>query len=122
MPARALYGLAVAAAVVTALPSAAATGSLADDGSSPAACELPGAGTDPFADRAGLLAQYEQLPHPCLEEIFSACAVASGQTLLDLGSAAVCSFGYEALLSQRFGGNFPALVAWWRSQREAAPQ
>jgi hypothetical protein len=81
-------------------------------------CDLPGSGEDPLTDRAGLLAQYERLPHACLQEIFVACSTAADAALLDFGSAAVCSFGYEALLSQRFGGSFRALMAWWRAQRE----
>lgn len=88
----------------------------------PAACELPASQVDPLADRAGILAQYERLPHSCLRAIFSACSTASSQALLDFGSAAVCSFGYEALLKQAFGGNFRALMAWWHTQRREAVQ
>jgi hypothetical protein len=29
-----------------------------------------------------------------------------------------CSLGHEALLRRVFGGDFNALLAWWRSQRE----
>lgn len=85
-------------------------------------CQLPGSGHDPMADRAGLLAQYERLPPSCLQAIFAACTSAASRTLLDFGSAAICSFGYEALLKQRFGGNFGALLAWWRDQRDQPVQ
>jgi hypothetical protein len=87
----------------------------------PDACELPGAQADPLTDRAALLAQYERLPHACLTALFEACTDAAGSSLLDFGSAAVCSFGYEALLKQAFHGNFGALMAWWRSQRGEEP-
>ena len=83
----------------------------------PPACELPASSADPLGDRAGVLALYERLPRACLHEIFTACSTAASETLLDFGSAAVCSFGYEALLSQGFGGNFRALMAWWRAQQ-----
>ena len=86
----------------------------------PLSCELPTSDTDPLADRAGLLARYERLPQACLREIFSACSEASRSGLLDFGTAAACSLGYEALLSQAFGGSFQALMAWWRERRGEA--
>lgn len=81
------------------------------------ACVLPGDGADPLGDRAGLLAEYERLPQSCLQELVRTCTSISNRSLLDFGSAAACSFGYEALLSQRFGGDFRALMAWWNSER-----
>jgi hypothetical protein len=85
-------------------------------------CELPASDRNPMSDRAGILAEYQRLPTACLQQIVRACSAASSRTLLDFGSAAVCSFGYEALLAQQFGGNFPALLAWWRSQADPSPQ
>ena len=114
MDARALRTLLLAAAVSIALPVASETVALS--------CELPASDVDPLTDRAGILARYERLPRACLHEIFVACSAAAGEALLDFGSAAVCSFGYEALLRQGFGGNFPALMAWWRTQRSGAPR
>ena len=112
---RAAAALALAAVAPLASAEMAATSAI------PAACgELPGAGQDPLSDRAGILAEYKRLPHACLQEIFSTCATAANQSLLDLGSAAVCSFGYEALLSQGFNGNFRELMAWWRTQKTRA--
>jgi hypothetical protein len=115
MRATALCGLLAATAVAIALPA---------DAAEPEArsCELPAAGADPLTDRAGILAQYERLPRACLDEIFATCTAAASRSLLDPGSAAVCSFGYEALLRQGFGGNFRALLAWWRSQRNESLQ
>lgn len=114
MDARALRCLAAAAVVMASFPA------LAEAPSS--ACELPASDSHPLADRAGILAQYERLPQPCLRQIFSACSIAANASLLDFGSAAVCSFGYEALLKQGFGGNFRALMAWWQAQRSQALQ
>ena len=85
-------------------------------------CELPASEVDPLSDRAGILAEYERLPQSCLRELFTACNRASRRTLLDFGAAATCSFGYEALLNRGFGGNFHALLAWWRGQRDQALQ
>jgi hypothetical protein len=116
MHSHALRCLVAAAALAAVLPAAAAEESTA------AACEPHAASLDPLADRAATQAHYEQLPPACLREIFTACTAAAGQTLLDLGSAAVCSFGYEAFLKQAFGGNFRALMAWWRSQKDEALQ
>ena len=112
MQARALRCL-VAAAVVLATPPAAAETADSD-------CHLPASEVDPLADRAGILAAYEGLPQSCLQDIFTACSRAASHTLLDFASAAVCSFGYEALLKQGFGGNFRALLTWWSSQRQEA--
>lgn len=88
----------------------------------PHSCPLPADSAHPLADRAGLLAQYERLPHACLQELVKACTDLSGRALLDFGTASACSFGYEALLSQRFGGNFQALMAWWNSEHPPAVQ
>lgn len=115
MQARILRRLVAAASLAATVPLAGAE--------APDSCgALPGAGEDPLGRRAEILAQYRQLPAACLQDIFTACASAANQTLMDLGSAAVCSFGYEALLSQRFGGNFRELMAWWQSQRATAVQ
>lgn len=110
MDARALRRLLAAAALAAAAPAG------AQPPSSP--CELPGPEREPLAHRADLLAEYEQLPRSCLQAIFTTCASASSRTLLDFGSAAVCSFGYEALLKQHFHGNFRALLAWWRTLQD----
>lgn len=110
MEARDLRCVLAAAALAAAMPP------LGADSAAPS-CDLPATGTHPLEDRAGILAEYERLPHACLDEIFSACSLAANESLLDFQSAAICSFGYEALLEQRFGGNFRALLAWWLSQR-----
>lgn len=112
MRAIALHFLIAAAAACLVMPQEARAG----DGP---ACELP-EDMDPLAAREELLAQFERMPRPCLEGIFRECTAASSRGLLDLGAAAVCSFGYEALLRQGFGGNFHALMAWWRSEKQDA--
>jgi hypothetical protein len=110
MHARTLRGLLAAAALLTLAHARA-------DLAAPR-CEIPGSEAGLLADRAGLLAQYRRLPTPCLQQIFRACTEEADRSLLDLGSAAVCSLSYEALLQQEFGGSFPALLAWWRTGQD----
>lgn len=114
MPASALRILLAATVLAVAAPLTAEPA-----GSS---CELPAAAGEPLAGRAEALAQFERLPPACLKQIVRECTTAAGEALLDPGTASLCSFGYEALLSQGFGGNFPALLAWWRAERQVAGQ
>lgn len=72
----------------------------------------------PLADREGALARFERLPEHCLKRVFRYCAAIAGETMLDGGSAARCSVAYEALLRRSFRGDFHALMAWWRSDRD----
>ena len=58
------------------------------------------------------------MPERCLKALFKECGDAAGRQMLDLGSAAICSIGYEALLKQGFNGDFHALIGWWRRQRD----
>jgi hypothetical protein len=39
---------------------------------------------------------------------------------INLYEATVCSATGEALLKRRFNGDFGALLAWWRAQRQSA--
>jgi hypothetical protein len=87
-----------------------------------AGCELPqqAEGAHPLASRSESLSRYEAMPAHCLKALFMVCTEAARTQLLDLGSAAACSIGYEALLRTGFGGNFHALMAWWNTQRTGA--
>jgi hypothetical protein len=84
-------------------------------------CRAPGLQAHPFVDRGAALLSFEQLPERCLKALFIECAEDAGVRILDLGTAAVCSIGYEALLKRGFGGDFHALVGWWRRQNSDAP-
>ena len=75
---------------------------------------------DAVTERQELLEQYEALPQHCLKAIVIVCSQAAGTGLLDLGHAAACSIGYEALLKRGFGGDFKAMLAWWRTQRDGS--
>ena len=72
----------------------------------------------PLAERERLLARFGQEPLVVLERTYLRCARVSAQRLMALDEAAVCSTASEALLKRRFGGDFAALLAWWRLRRD----
>lgn len=89
-------------------------------GAPEAQCAAPTAqGNEIFPDRAETISAMEQLPQDCLKSLVAACGRSANTHLLDLGSAAMCSMGYEALLRKGFNGSFPAMMAWWRGERAA---
>jgi hypothetical protein len=107
--------LAMCAAVASASPEAARPA-----GQPASSClEQSAAGLDVLGDREEQLARYEALPPQCLKSIVVTCSEAANAALLDLGQAATCSIGYEALLNRGFNGNFQALMAWWRQRNQA---
>lgn len=111
-----------AALLLMGMAQAGTAASVQPPGESLAHCELPrpADGTHPLANRAESLSRFEAMPPQCLKAMFMVCTEAARTQLLDLGSAAACSIGYEALLRSGFGGNFQALMAWWRAQRSAS--
>jgi hypothetical protein len=54
-----------------------------------------------------------------LEREFWRCDHAATQALLDSGTAEVCGAVTEALKARRFGGDFTAMVRWWRAHKDA---
>lgn len=82
-------------------------------------CRVPELPAHPLVARSASITWFEQMPESCLKAMFMECAAATREHILDLGSATFCSVGYEALLKRGFGGDFHALMGWWRSQREA---
>ena len=93
----------------------------AQAGEAPGAqCEAPTAhGSIMFPDREETISSMEEMPENCLKTLVVLCGRSANQGLLDLGSAAMCSMGYEALLRKGFGGSFHAMMAWWRGARAA---
>jgi hypothetical protein len=83
-----------------------------------AECEIPPVPTHPLMDRDEGLSQYIQMPEHCLKTMYMYCSAASEKAVLGRGPMIACSLGHEALLRRVFGGDFNALLAWWRSQRE----
>lgn len=92
----------------------------AEDGSeatpSPAICRAPAYDGPLLLHRQDRIAQYEGLGEQCLKRLVVECNAAASRQLLDAGSAFACSLGYEALLRRGFGGDFQAMLAWWRTR------
>jgi hypothetical protein len=63
-----------------------------------------------------LVAALRELPEKNLKALYLQCARASTQGSIGSNDIALCSIGYEILLKRTFGGDFFALLAWWRSQ------
>lgn len=86
-----------------------------------AQCRAPVPHDRPLANRSETIASMERLPESCLQAILVACNDGANRTILDLGSAAMCSMGYEALLRKGFGGSFPAMLMWWERTKPEQP-
>jgi hypothetical protein len=84
-------------------------------------CRVPALRVHPSLDWRAASSAFEQLPEACLKALFMACDEDANRRILDPGSAAICSIGYEALLKRGFGGDFHALLGWWRSQHPVNP-
>ena len=82
-------------------------------------CRPALAGGHPLAHRAATIASLEHLPESCLKSMLVRCSDNADERLLDLGSAALCSMGYEALLRKSFGGSFGAMLVWWQRDRDS---
>ena len=74
-------------------------------------------GLSPWTDRVEAIRQHGELPQACLKALMRECSRASEQAMLDGDQAITCSIRYEALLRHGFGGDFEALLAWWRADR-----
>lgn len=52
-----------------------------------------------------------------LKQVYLACDRAASRQLLDMETAAHCSFVGEALQKRAFEGNYELLLAWWRTEK-----
>lgn len=112
------FGVMVVLAASMPAPAVSAAGLLRSVDTQEQSCAAPQLRRGhPLAGREEAISHYEALPASCLKTLFLACSRAANAQLLDLGSAAACSIGYEALLRRGFAGDFHALMAWWRVQR-----
>ncbi|TFY98369.1 hypothetical protein [Ramlibacter humi] len=84
----------------------------------PSGCHEPEHAGNPLLHRDERIRQYENLGEPCLKRLLVECNAAASRQLLDEGQAFACSIGYEALLKRGFGGDFQAMLAWWRTAPE----
>lgn len=53
-----------------------------------------------------------------LKRFFLLCSREAAQRMLTLEEGAVCSSAQDALKARSFGGDFSALLAWWRIHRD----
>lgn len=81
-------------------------------------CRAATSHIQPVAEHARVQAEFARLSGTCLKELYLRCSRESSQGLLDFRQAALCSSGHEALLKGEFGGDFNALLAWWRGHRD----
>ena len=61
-----------------------------------------------------IMVRLEGLSDSGLKAFYLHCSRAAAKRSLGSGGIAVCSIGYELLLRRTFGGDFNALLAWWR--------
>ncbi len=59
----------------------------------------------------------ETLPETALKTMYLSCARASSERLLSLDEAVRCSTAADLLKERSFGGDFNAMLAWWRRHR-----
>jgi len=71
-----------------------------------------------WRDRERLLAHFELVGEVNLKVVYLRCARESSQRLLGFDEAARCSVAGEFLRVRSFGGDFNALLAWWRQHRD----
>ena len=71
------------------------------------------------SERTHVETKFAQLSNTCLKELYLWCSRESSQRLLGFSEAIWCSFGHETLLKGEFGGDFNALMDWWRIHRDA---
>src|SRR5437764_1077225 len=105
--------------IALALAAACVAGSARAGTAQDSECRAAVSQAQPLANRNATIASLEQMPDSCLKSLLVECSENAGQRLLDLGSAAVCSMGYEALLHKGFGGSFGAMMVWWQRDRDA---
>ena len=60
----------------------------------------------------------EKIPDTTLKAIYLSCTRVSSQRLLSQDEAFYCSSTADILMRRSFGGDFNALVAWWRQHRQ----
>jgi hypothetical protein len=54
-----------------------------------------------------------------IEKAYWVCDYESSKSMLSMGDAATCSFVFEELKSRKFNGDWPAMLAWWKANKDA---
>ena len=70
------------------------------------------------SDSKALLTHFENVSEAELKTQYLRCARVSSQRLLSLAEAVGCTTTGEVLKARSFGGDFNALIAWWRLHRD----
>ena len=71
-----------------------------------------------LGDHVRLQALYEQIAEHDLKALYLRCDRASRQRQMDFDEAHHCVLAGEVLKQRSFGGDFNALLAWWRLHRD----
>jgi hypothetical protein len=71
-----------------------------------------------MGDLVRLQASFEQVAEGDLKALYLRCDRESRQRRLDFDEALRCTVAGEALKARSFGGDFNALLAWWRLHRD----
>ncbi len=73
-----------------------------------------------WTDRDLIRVRLERLAEPDLKIVYLRCNEAAEWGLLTLEDAARCSLAQEVLKQRVFGGDFEALLNWWRLHRSGS--
>ena len=65
-----------------------------------------------------MAARYEQMPEGHLKLLFLRCSREASRRMLSLDEGALCSAAQDVLKKRSFGGDFNALLSWWRLHRD----
>jgi len=84
-----------------------------------AALNAPTSGDRFAAPSDPIRARIERLSEHETKLFYLGCSRAAARGGLASGERTVCSVGYDVLLKRHFGGDFEALLAWSRQQRDA---
>ena len=80
---------------------------------------LPAAGQSSLVPPKPTHANTRLLSTAELERVFWACDYAAGTSGVLATPVATCSAVFDDLKDARFGGDFDALVKWWRANKDA---
>jgi hypothetical protein len=61
---------------------------------------------------------FDDMPDASLKAFFIGCSREAARSMLSLDEGAMCAVAQDVLKARSFGGNFDALLAWWRAHRD----
>lgn len=87
---------------------------------SAAALSLSVSAAPPYLDTRHVMAHMERLSEAALKSLYLRCADESSRRVLSLHEAIECSIAADVLKERGFGGDFDAMLAWWRRHRDGS--